>query len=192
MSAPVRAASVLVLVRVLASAGACCALGACGAADDATAVSLSTPRALACANAPALQARLWVSGTSAPCALDVAGAATSGTCTTAPGRKRTLTLDWFVDEAGVTLLLAQARGTLDLTVADKATADFNVADTDVVTAGCRDMTNDQVEGNLTIKVAGVDVPPCDVDNSCAGGDGACTNLGEVCAQTNPFDPASEP
>lgn len=182
---------------------------ACGPGDDvdglsASAISLSVPRALLeCAAPPAdLTARLWVSGSAEPCALevDVDANVTTGACETRPGLVRTLTVDWFVPSGAVAndngddieLVLAQARGALDLTKGDAAEAAFTVAEEDVVTSECLDMRDDQVDGSPIIEVNGAGVPVCDVDDSCAGGDGACTNLGELCAGTNPFDAEDEP
>lgn len=166
------------------------------AAGDVAAVSFATPRALlACAAPPAdLEARMWISGSEVPCGLDVDAAAgtTSGACDARPGLVRTLTLDWFAARGGIDLLLAQARGSLDLTQGEDAEVVFTVEEQDVVTVGCVDASRDQVEGAATIAVNGVDVPVCDVDDSCAGADGPCSNLGELCASTDPFDAGDEP
>lgn len=159
-------------------------------------LTFATPRALlTCEQAPDdLAARLWVSGSDSPCelAVDVDVGSTSGTCDTRPGVVRTLTLDWFAQRNGIDLVLAQARGTIDLTASDAAEAEFAVADEDIVTADCVDATFDQVDGAPTILVNGADVPVCDVDESCGGADGSCSNLGEVCAATDPFDPGDDP
>lgn len=175
---------------------ALCAAGCAPAQVDPT-VSLVTPQALlVCASAPVFEARLWVSGAADPCPLevDVDAGTTSGTCDVTPGAERTLTLDWFtiVDHGGdFDLLLAQARGTLDLTTpTDKAA--FTVDDDDVKTDACLHMRDDTLDGAQVITVDGAEVPPCDVDESCNGADGACTNLGELCASTDPFDPTVEP
>jgi hypothetical protein len=178
---------------------ACALASACGPdADAGAALTFSLPQALlSCASVPELSARMWVSGSSDPCALDVdvQAGTTSGTCDVTPGTERTLTLDWttVVDHAGedFTLLLAQARGTLDLST-PKEKATFTVGEDDVVTTACRDMRTDTLEGAEVIDVDGVEVPPCDVDESCDGDDGACTNLGELCASADPFDPTVEP
>ena len=169
---------------------------ACAPLEDVATVSFATPRALLeCAAPPEdLAARMWISGSKVPCDLevDVEGGTTTGSCDTRPGLVRTLTLDWFAPRGGLDLVLAQARGELDLTQGEEAEVGFSVADEDVVTTGCVDATFDQVDGAPTIEVSGVDVPVCDVDDSCAGADGACTNLGELCAETDPFDSGDEP
>lgn len=179
----------------LVAASVCAVLG-CAPPDDVAAISFSTPRALLeCATPPAeLQARMWISGSKIPCGLDVDvdGGSTSGNCDTRPGVERTLTIDWFAPRAGIDLLLAQARGSVDLTQGEDAEVPFAVEEEDVVTTGCVDASVDQVQGAPTILVNGAQVPVCDVDDSCAGGDGACTNLGELCAATDPFDPGDEP
>jgi hypothetical protein len=179
------------------------ALGAaaCAPEGDVGAVAFAVPRALLdCASPPAdLKARMWISGSAQPCALDVdlEAGTTSGACDATPGRERRLTIDWFVAaDGGVDLLLAQARGDVDLTNTDEATADFAVKDDDVQVAGCLDMSADSFEGSPTVIIRGVAVPPCDVDASCDDPDDpaspACTNLGEVCAGADPFDPAEDP
>lgn len=166
------------------------------AASTGANISLSTPRALLeCAAPPDdIAARMWISGSDEPCALevDVDGGTTSGACSTRPGLVRTLTVDWFAPRGGIDLVLAQARGAIDLTKGDVAEVAFEVAEEDVVTTECLDMRDDQVDGSLIIEVNGVGVPVCDVDDSCAGGDGACSNLGELCAETDPFDAGDEP
>lgn len=170
--------------------------GADGDADVDAALFLRTPRALLeCAAPPDdMEARLWVSGSAEPCPLevDVAAGTTSGFCTTAPGLARTLTLDWFAPRGGIDLVLAQARGGVDLSASDEEQVAFTVGEDDVVTSECLDMTEDQVDGTPIIEVNGAGVPVCDVDDSCAGGDGACSNLGELCADTDPFDAGDEP
>jgi hypothetical protein len=168
---------------------ACVAGGACVSSLDARSdVSLATPQALTtCAHAPApLLARMWVSGSHKPCALvvDATAGATTGTCDVTPGAKRTLTVEWFttLSHGGATLdvVLAQATHTLDLTRATTDTATVTVGAADVVTTGCVDAQNG---GATSVRVDGVLVPVCDLDD-----DGA-SNLDEVCAQTDPFTAA---
>jgi hypothetical protein len=127
-----------------------------------------------------------------PPAVDVAAGTTSGACCTRPGLVRTLTIDWFAPRGGIDLVLAQARGAIDLTAGDAAEVAFEIGADDVVTSECLDMRDDQVDGSLVIEVNGAGVPVCDVDDSCAGADGACSNLGELCAETDPFDAGDEP
>lgn len=153
-------------------------LAACEASTSPATLTLPLPQALvACAAVPDdLQARLWISGTSDPCFLDVdvAAGTTSGACPIAPGIERRVTLDWFVDVAGRAIVLAQAQGEVDL---EGATTDvtFTVADDDIVTTGCKDMSKDSFAGSDTVDVDGADVPVCDLDN-----DGV-VNVDEVCA-----------
>jgi hypothetical protein len=184
------------VVVVAVACSALCATIACGPETSADAdVSFSTPAALDCAQVPALSARLWVSGSGVPCDMSVDGAVTSGSCTTRPGRVRTLTLEWFVhdDAHALDLVLAQVRGTVNLENEKDAEVPFDVKAADVTTFGCLDVSADQVSGKETIVVGGDNVPVCDVDNSCNGAAGdACTNLGELCAGSDPFDPTSEP
>jgi hypothetical protein len=180
----------------LAAAVGALLAAACAPADADAHVSFALPQAfLECAAPPPeLQARLWVSGSAVPCDLTVDGAVTSGTCTVTPGRLRTLTLDWYVvSDRGIDLLLAQAQEKLDLTQAAEPQVALELSSDDVRTGRCSDMRADQLEGSPTITLAGNEVPVCDVDDSCAGADELrCSNLGEVCAGADPFDPAVEP
>lgn len=182
--------------RVFVFVAALAVAAGCAPEADVSDVVLPLPQALlACAQPPAeLQARLWVSGSSTPCALavDVAANSTTGSCATRPGRVRTLTLDWFTQLGGFDLLLAQERSTVDLSKADSAQATFVVDDAKIVTTGCRDMTLDQVDGKDTVVLQANDVPVCDVDNSCAGGGLLCSNLDEVCNGGDAFDASVEP
>jgi hypothetical protein len=179
-----------------------CALSAC--ADDtsgADTVELTNPQALVdCAAPPAnMRARMWISGSDEPCELevDLAGGKTTGTCDAKPGIERTLTIDWFVrvehNTVDLDLMLAQARGKLDLSKPEEK-ATFTVKDDDVKSDTCLDMKPDTLNGADVVTIDGVEVPPCDVDDSCAGAapSAACSNIGEVCASTDPFDTASEP
>jgi hypothetical protein len=162
-------------VLALAVAG----LGACSPSPSSpSTLTLPLPQALvACAAVPDdLQARLWISGTSDPCFLDVdvAAGTTSGACPIAPGIERRVTLDWFIDVAGRAIVLAQAQGEVDLAGAtDDVT--FTVADDDIVTAGCKDMSQDSFAGSDDVDVDGAAVPVCDLD------DDGVSNVDEVCA-----------
>lgn len=166
--------------------------------EPADSVVVGLPRALVECAAPPLDlaARLWVSGSATPCELEVNldEGTTTGACPATPGRVRALTIDWFIPGDGsVDVVLAQARRELDLTQADEATVELTVGDDEVKTSGCRDMTSDQLEGSPTISLDGLVVPVCDVDDSCTGSpDPACSNIGEVCAGSDPFDPSVEP
>jgi hypothetical protein len=178
---------------------AACALAACAPATDTPDVDVPTPTALAataCAfPAAKLKARLWVSGTSTPCALEVdASGATSGSCQATPGRVRTVTLDWFEhdDARNFDVVLAQAQKKVDLTSPKSASEPFTVAASDVHSDKCLDMTADQVNGRQTIDVNGSAEPVCDLDGSCAKGGALCTNLDEVCNGGDPLDPNVEP
>ncbi len=147
-------------------------------------MSFQTPRALtACAAPPAnLQARLWISGTGVPCPLDVdvdAGT-TSGSCETAPGIERRFTLDWFIDEGGREIVLAQAQQDVDLGAQADAAITLSVKDEDIVVDGCLDMSKDAFTGSDTVDVDGEAVPVCDLD-----GDGSA-NIVEVCDGSDPF------
>ena len=136
------------------------------------------PQALtACAQKPAnLQARLWISGSDAPCFLDVdvdAGT-TSGACETAPGIKRRFTLDWFIDVAGRDVVLAQAQTEVDLEGATEDVA-LDFKDDDVSAVACFDMSVDSFDGADSVDVEGRAVPVCDLD------DDGVSNVDEVCA-----------
>jgi hypothetical protein len=165
------------------------------AAPEVTPVAFAAPQALVtCANVPALQARLWLSGSAAPCALDVDDEGNaSGACEAAPGVVRTATLDWFLPAGEIDLVLAQVRSSVDLADTTKGETELTFAADDITATACRDMRVDQVEGAASIVVDGVDVPVCDVDNSCGDTPAdACANLGEVCAGSDPLDAGSEP
>lgn len=180
---------------------ACCGvLVACDVAEPAS-VALGNPQALQvdCPAAPEnLSARLWVSGYDEAIALefDAAAGTTRGTVDIAPGVVRKLTLDWFVplgrsDE--VDLVLAQAQGELPLVDNAQATAELSLTEDAIVDTGCKDMRQDSFTGSSTIRLDGSDVPVCDLDNSCSGGDPAtCTNLVETCRGSDPLDPTVEP
>jgi hypothetical protein len=161
-------------------------LMSCGEATASTStLTFATPRALTvdCAQPPAtLQARLWVSGSSDPCFLevDVAAGSTSGDCEVAPGIKRRFTIDWFIDDAGREVVLAQAQTELDLSRATKATAILTLAEDDIVNVGCKDMSVDSFAGADTVTVDGRAVPVCDVDADNEA------NIVEVCAGGDPF------
>jgi len=164
---------------------------ACAPPAEVNTVAMATPDALGCDSIPTdIQARLWVSGSKVPCelVLNIDAGTTTGSCDAAPGRVRTLTLDWFLpSDRGVDVLLAQATGEVNLEQAQNAEEPF--APSALVTSDCRDMHDDQVVGSSTVTLDGVEVPPCDLDKSCAGvDDGACSNLSELCAGGDPFDP----
>jgi hypothetical protein len=166
-----------------------------GCAADPGVVTVPAPRALvACEQRPAdLAAELWVSGSDEPCGLDVddAGAA-AGACDVTPGTVRVLTLDWFVtrpfDGDDVRVLLAQARGELDLTRARSADATFTVSPDDVVYSRCLDMREDSFQGSPTTTFDGEERPPCDLDDSCPADseEVTCANVGEVCEGEDPL------
>ena len=167
---------------VMASLVVVVALAGC-APSTSPALVFRTPQALvACAQPPAdLQARLWISGSRAPCFLDVdldAGT-TSGACETAPGIERRFTLDWFVDVAGREVVLAQAQKDVDL-AGEQETVSLDFVNDDVVVAGCFDMSVDSFNGSEVVDIDGVDRPVCDLDE-----DGA-DNLTEVCAGDDPL------
>lgn len=178
-----------------------CALVACAPGPDASApdVDVPTPTTLAasaCAfPAAQLKARLWISGSSKPCALTVdASGNTSGSCNATPGRVRTVTLDWFEhdDARDVDVVLAQAQKKVDLTSPQAASEPFTVVAADVHSDKCLDMTADQVNGRQTVDVKGSAEPVCDLDGSCGAGGAKCTNLDEVCNGGDPLDPKLEP
>ena len=168
----------------LRAVGALLALAACGPSSSPATLRFENPQALTdCAAPPQdLQARLWISGTRDPCFLDVdvAAGTTSGACETAPGVKRRFTLDWFVDEGGREVVLAQARKELDLTQQEDAAVTLAIGADDVVTDGCRDMSVDSFDGTDTVDVDGRAVPVCDLD------DDGVANVAEVCAGADPF------
>lgn len=194
MTRPIVVVGAPLVAALLFAAG--CGPGAPGALDDGVAFSL--PQALVdCAAPPAgLDARMWVSGSAVPCDLEVSldDGATTGACVVTPGRVRTLTIDWFApSERGIDIVLAQAKKDIDLAQAEAASVALNIHPEDVATGNCRDMSNDQLEGALTVSFGGADVPVCDLDASCVDPlDPACSNLGELCAGADPFDPTVEP
>jgi len=157
-----------------------------GCADDPapTTMSVAVPQALVdCAQPPAdtdLRARLWVSGTDAPCPLTILASGVSGDCVVVPGIERIFTLDWFVVVDGVDVVLAQARKSLDLGGEVEANVALVFADDDYVVAGCRDMSVDSLDGAGSVDVDGVARPVCDLD------DDGTANLDEVCAGGDPL------
>jgi hypothetical protein len=159
--------------------------GGCGdASNPPSTTSMSTPQALRGCDgvAEALQARLWVSGFADPFALDVDEQAgtTSGEVRVPPGIVRRFTFDWFIEREGRVILLAQARDELDLSSPSSETATLTMADEDLSTTSCDDMSADSFNGAATIDVDGTDRPVCDLDD-----DGA-SNLAEVCAGDDPL------
>jgi hypothetical protein len=154
---------------------------------------LSNPQALVeCENIPDdLNARMWISGQSAPCALavNVDDNTTSGSCDIVPGLVRRLTIDWFVPldrDDGLDLVVAQTQGEIDLQRSDAADKTFTFEDADINTADCKDMRKDQFNGADTVAFGGADVPLCDLDASGAA------NVDEVCAGSDPLDSGVEP
>jgi hypothetical protein len=158
-------------------------MSACGPAPALDGgLSVSTPLALIdCASPPgaALQARLWVSGHEAPCALDVDDDGASGDCVVTPGIERRVTIDWFVDRGGIVIVLAQASIDVDLTRTD-AEVDVSFSDRDYVTEECLDMSVDSFAGSPTVDVFNTPQPVCDLD-----GDGE-SNVVEICAGRDPL------
>jgi hypothetical protein len=155
---------------------------ACGPAPVGAGLVVATPQGLVdCASPPGgdLQARLWVSGHSAPCALEIDGDTATGDCVVTPGLERRVTIDWFIDRGGVVILLAQASRDVDLTRAT-ADVDLSFSDNDYVTTGCLDMSVDSFAGSPTVEVFNVQQPVCDLDD-----DGE-SNVVEVCAGTDPL------
>jgi len=161
-------------------------IAGCGdVAPAVTAVSVAVPQALVdCAQPPAdaaLRARLWISGTAAPCPLTIAADGVSGDCDVVAGIERTFTLDWFtVDGSGVDVVLAQARTTLDLTGEIEADQQLVFADDDYAIDDCLDMSVDSFAGHDVVVIDGRDRAVCDLDND---GD---ANLVEVCAGRDPL------
>jgi hypothetical protein len=156
--------------------------GACGPAPVASGLTVARPQALIdCASPPgeALQARLWVSGHEAPCALGVDDTGASGDCVVTPGIERRVTIDWFVDRGGVIIVLAQARTDVDLAGATGDVA-ITFTDADYVTEGCFDMSVDAFAGSPTVEVFGLPQPVCDLD-----GDNE-SNVVELCAGRDPL------
>lgn len=159
---------------------------------------LATPRALVvdCDSRPSdLEAELWVSGyqEACPMVVDMENGITTGTCTVAPGRVRTLTLDWFVmrDKPSgggqVRVLLAQAQDELDLQDATEAQVTWTVAEEDIDTVNCLDMRDDSANGSEVVLFEGDSQPVCDLDDSCDGVlTVACSNLGEICNGADPL------
>lgn len=169
-------AGLLLLLTVMLSVGI-----ACGPAPSST-LRFRTPQALsACAQPPAdVQARLWISGSAAPCPLevDVDEGTTSGACDAAPGIERRFTVDWFLDVGGREIVLAQSQQDVDLSAGSDVT--LALSDEDVVVADCKDMSVDSFAGAESVDVDGVQRPVCDLD---ADGD---DNLAEVCSGGEPL------
>lgn len=166
---------------------AVCALVLLAGCGDDDSVSLGMPalpqQLVACASPPAddvLQARLWVSGSQAPCPLVVDETGVTGTCTVAPGIARTLSIDWFIDVGGTTIVLAQADRVVDLTSTTEAEQALAFAADDYRTTACRDYTTARPDGADTVVVDGTARPVCDLDN-----DGV-DNLTQLCGGRDPL------
>jgi hypothetical protein len=168
--------------HAVVAVGVALGMSACGPAAVASSLVVAIPQALVdCASPPgaALQARLWVSGHDAPCALDVDGDVASGNCAVTPGIERRVTIDWFVDRGGVVIVLAQAHRDVDLVgAADDVVVTFS--DADYTTEACLDMSVDAFAGSPTVEVFGVPRAVCDLD-----GDDE-SNIVELCAGRDPL------
>ena len=156
-------------------------------ADDVapTTLQIALPLALVdCAQPPAageLKARLWTSGFNAPCPLQINDDGVSGDCVVTAGIERIFTLDWFVvDAVGTTVVLAQARRTVDLAGATEATLKLEFTDADYVVDDCLDMSSDSFAGSATLEIDGTARPVCDLD------DDGSTNVVEICAGRDPL------
>jgi hypothetical protein len=164
-------------------AAVCSVAASCGA-DDVTAGSPALPQGLVdCAAPPAsdvLQARLWVSGLDAPCPLVVDDSGVSGSCTIPPGIARTLSIDWFVDVGGTTIVLAQADRIVDFTSATEAEQALAFAANDYRTTDCRDLSTARPTGAETMLIDGTARPVCDLD------DDGVDNLSQLCAGRDPL------
>jgi hypothetical protein len=182
---------------------ACACLGAllasaCAPAEeDVQLTALGLPFALPidCAQEPSdLAAEAWVSGfrDPEPLTVDLAAGTTTGEVSNVTVGDRTLIIDWYVerDFGGAThrVLLAQAETALDLTAPETATVEVSISPDDVEVAECRDVRGDPtLAGSATQTVGGVDVPACDLDDSCAGSPAPeCANLGELCVGEDVF------
>ena len=184
----------------LAASLAALVVAGCGAPERAHAdLVFSTPRALTvdCANPPAdLAAELYVSGSRDPCPLevDVAAGTTSGTCETTPGLVRTVVLVWFVTRpsplgTATRVVLAEAIDQVDLREEPEDDVTVSFTDDDIVVRGCRDRTDDVIDGSLTQTVDGNAREVCDLDDDCANDtDAACSNLADLCAGGDPIAP----
>lgn len=153
-------------------------------APSSSTLTFAVPRALTvdCAQPPALQARLWISGSSDPCFLevDLDAGTTTGDCEVVPGIERRFTVDWFIDDAGREVVLAQAQKELDLGGATEAKFVLSIAEDDIVNSGCKDMSVDSFAGADTVTVDGRAVPVCDLDADDEA------NIVEVCGGGDPF------
>jgi hypothetical protein len=153
----------------------------CADETPVSAVSMPAPRALTrCNQVPAnLRAELWTSGVDEPCALevDLVAGTTTGTCDAVPtGTTRVFTVDWFVLDAGVRVVLAQASQSIDLRNAQEATA-LRITDDDIITTDCVDATVDNAAGlrPANVVINGTARPVCDLD------DDGTANILEVCS-----------
>lgn len=158
--------------------------GSCGTDDVVTAGVPALPQQLVdCATPPTsdvLQARLWVSGLAAPCPLVVDDTGVSGTCTIPPGIARTLSIDWFIDVGGTTIVLAQADRVVDFTSTTDAETALAFAADDYRTSDCRDFSTARPDGVDTVVVDGTARPVCDLD------DDGTDNLSQLCAGRDPL------
>lgn len=156
----------------------------CGSDDVVSGRTPALPQQLVdCANPPAsdvLQARLWVSGLAAPCPLVVDDSGVSGSCTIPPGIARTLSIDWFIDVGGTTIVLAQANRVVDFTSTTEAETALAFAADDYTTSDCRDFSTARPEGADTVVVDGSARPVCDLD------DDGTDNLSQLCAGRDPL------
>jgi hypothetical protein len=193
VSTRAESSAVLAAVWVAATIGTSCG----DARSTSPDLVFATPRALTvdCANPPAdLEAELFVSGNRDPCPLtvDIADGTTSGSCETTPGLVRTAVINWFVVRpsplgASTRVLLAEAEQQVDLREEPEGDVALVFDDEDIVVRGCRDRTIDVIDGSNTQIVDGTEREVCDLDADCPNGtDVACSNLGELCAGTDPL------
>jgi len=164
----------------------------CGEEADPFALGLSVamPQQLQCANLPAdLRAQVWQSGTEEPTELvvDPENFTTSGSVAIRSGTRRNVVIDWYIIREDVRIVLAQVRASMDLTNPASDTIEFNFDADDISIDRCIDVSRDLPREGLPVSVNNVEVPMCDLDNSCEGTpDISCSNLGEVCAGSDPL------
>jgi hypothetical protein len=169
-------------------------LAACAEGPIAvSAVSLSLPETVDCAGGlpDDVQAEAWQSGGEEPTELTVdENGAVSGDLVVTTGISRRLVVDWYVERDESRVLLAQAATNVDLTRPEADELDVDLGERDITVTDCRDVTKDLGrEGLDIVSFRGAVVPVCDMDADC-GDDGEvrpeCSNLGEICAGTDPL------
>lgn len=190
-------------LALLLSLGSLSLLMSCSAdVQTSNSISLQLPERLLCAAPPQdIKARLWISGMSDACLLDVsADAVVSGSCPGVTARAtRNTTLDYYLEqdlsarfsslENPYTVLLAQAHKDLDLNNIESESYPLNFVEADFISEdSCLDYEHVNTDGDMgRSRITDFNAlgSPCDLDADMMNNSGG-TNLQELCAGADPF------